>query len=228
MEATDARPVVDVWLATPDAAGRLDPQLLAPAERAAWDAIRTSRRRADWASSRALLDAVPATGRSRSLSHSRGYAVLAYASGVESIGIDVEWLAPRDFASLAELAFDPDEAAGLAALRDPAAACANFYETWTMKEAFAKALGLSLAEALRECTRERAGSTETLRLPTEQPWQATVYAPRPELRLALAVVGSDVATAVPRVRTMEWPPATVAHWPIVQQWNGTDLRARPC
>lgn len=228
MEATEAQPVVDVWLATPEAAARLDPQVLAPAERAAWDAIRTSRRRMDWASSRALLDAVPATGQSRSLSHSRGYAALACASGVASIGIDVEWLAPRDFASLADLAFDPGEAAGLASLPDPAAACASFYETWTMKEAFAKALGLPLAAALRECTRERAGGAETLRLPTEQPWRATVYAPRPELRLALAVVGTDVGTAVPRVRTMEWPPATVARWPIVQQWHGTGRHSRPC
>lgn len=222
------RAVVDVWLATPDAAGRLDPQRLSPADRAAWDSIRSPRRRVDWASSRALLDAVPATGRSHSLSHSRGYAALAVTDDALSIGIDVEWLAPREFLSLAELAFDPGEVVGLESLRDPATIRAGFYETWTMKEAFAKALRLPLAAALRECTRTFAGGADTLRLPTDQPWRAAVYAPRPELRLALALVGGAVAAAAPEVHTMEWPPAAVAHWPIVQQWRGEGRPGRPC
>ena len=222
------RPVVDVWLATPDAARRFDPQRLSDADRATWDSIRTRRRRLDWASSRALLDAVPSTGRSRSLSHSRGYAALALADDAISIGIDLEWLAPRDFLSIAELAFDPEEAAGLASLRDPAATCAGFYETWTLKEAFAKALGLPLAVALRECTRQFTGGAPTLRLPTDLPWRATVYAPRPELRLALAVVGSAVANAAPQMQTMEWPPAAPAPWPIVLHLQGAGRPGRPC
>lgn len=229
MPRAEVQSAVEVWLATPEAADHLDPERLSPADRAAWAAIRTPRRRQDWASSRALLAAAaPAAGLARSLSHSRGYAALAVARGTASIGVDVEWLAPRDFVSLADLAFDPREAAGLASLPDPATTCASFYETWTLKEAFAKALRLPLAAALRQCTRQFASGADTLRLPTEQPWRAIVYAPRPELRLALAVVGGDVTTATNRVRTMEWPPATVANWPIVQQWRGAGRPARPC
>lgn len=228
MTAVEPQPAIEAWLATPDAADRFDPQRLSAGDRAAWDSIRTRRRRLDWASSRALLAAVPSAGLACSLSHSRGYAALGVAHGPLAIGIDVEWLAPRDFLSLAEFAFDPGEAAALASLADPETTCAAFYETWTLKEACAKALRLPLAEALRRCTRQFTGDADTLRLPTGQPWQATVYAPRPELRLALAVVGDDVATAALRVRTMEWPPAAVSHWPVVRQWSNAGRHARPC
>jgi hypothetical protein len=229
MPPTDVQSVVEVWLATPEAAGRLDPEQLSPADRAAWEAIRTRRRRQDWASSRALLAAAPsAAGQARSLSHSHGYAALALARGDASIGVDVEWLAPRDFLSLAELAFGPAEAAHLASLRDPAMASALFYELWTLKEAFAKALGLPLAEALRQCTWQFGADTVDVTLPTGQPWQAVVFAPRPELRLALAIVGDPATPPAPSIRTMDWPPAAAAHWPVVQRWCAAGRGANPC
>lgn len=221
--------MVEVWLATPEAAGRLDPEQLSPADRAAWEAIRTRRRRQDWASSRALLAAAaPAAGQACSLSHSRGYAALALARATTAIGVDVEWLAPRDFPSLAELAFCPAEAAHLASLQDPAMACALFYELWTLKEAFAKALGLPLADALRQCTWQPGGDTVDVTLPTSQPWQAVVFAPRPELRLALAIVGDAATAPAPSIRTMEWPPAAAARWPVVRRWSAAGRAANPC
>jgi len=220
---------VEVWLATPQAAIQLDPKALSPGDRAAWEGIRTRRRRQDWASSRALLAAVaPTTGQVRSHSHSRGFAALALARGAASIGVDVEWLAPRDFPSLAELAFCPVEAAYLASLRDPATAGALFYELWTLKEAFAKALGLPLADALRQCAWQFGGDTVHVTIPTGQPWQAFVFAPRPELRLALAIVGDSAAPPVPSIRTMEWPPAVAAHWPVVGWWSAARRAADPC
>jgi hypothetical protein len=229
MPRAEVQSAVEVWLATPEAADQLDPEQLSPADRAAWAAIRTPRRRQDWASSRALLAAAaPAAGLARSLSHSRGYAALAVARGTASIGVDVEWLAPRDFRSLAELAFCPAETAHLASLQDPAMACALFYELWTLKEAFAKALGLRLADALRQCTWQPDGDTVHVTVPTDQPWQAVVFAPRPELRLALAIVGDSVTPTAPSIRTMEWPPATAAHWPVVQRWFVAGPATNPC
>ena len=88
-------PAVDVWLATPDAARQFDPSKLSLEDRAEWDALRTERRRLDWASSRALLGVVPvAANQAGSLSHSHGFAALARAPGHLAVGVDVEWLAP--------------------------------------------------------------------------------------------------------------------------------------
>jgi 4'-phosphopantetheinyl transferase len=229
MPPAEAQPVVEVWLATPEAADRFDPEQLSSADRTVWEGIRTPRRRQDWASSRALLAAAaPAIGQARSLSHSRGYAALALAGGATSLGVDVEWLAPRNCASLAELAFCPAEAAYLASLHDPATACALFYELWTLKEAFAKALGLPLADALRQCTWEPGGDAMYATIPTRQPWQAVVFAPRPELRLALAIVGDSANPPVPSIRAMEWPPAAAAHWPVVHRWSAAGRATDPC
>ena len=50
--------VAEVWLATPDAADQFDPSRLDLAERDEWASIRTTRRRRDWESSRALLGAI--------------------------------------------------------------------------------------------------------------------------------------------------------------------------
>lgn len=107
-------------------------------------------------------------------------------------------------------------------------ACALFYELWTLKEAFAKALGLPLADALRQCTWQFGGDTVHATVPTRQPWHAVVFAPRPELRLALAIVGGSATPPAPSFRTMEWPPAAVAHWPVVGRWSAAGRAANPC
>ena len=221
-------------MATPDAGRHLDPSRLTPADRAEWAALRTPRRRLDWASSRALLGAAPAANPddcASSLSHSHGFAVLARAPRSVSVGVDVEWLAPRDFRSMARTAYSALEADELESVEDPAVLSGRFYEFWTLKEAFAKALRLPLADALRQCCFAGAGRTAASApsVPTTRHWRATVFAPRPQLRLA-AVFVADTAGALAAVPvTVEWPPEHPVDWPVVRRHSGRGIEgAVPC
>jgi hypothetical protein len=211
----------EVWLATPAAARLFDPSKLGAADRAEWEGLHTARRRTDWASSRALMGAVPTSGsHASSLSHSRGFAALARAPGYVAVGVDVEWLSTRDFLSMARTVYSTAEADELASLGDPAGLPGRFYEAWTLKEAFAKALGLPLADALGQCCFTGADEAAAARVPTTRPWSATVFAPRPQLRLAVVMVAED-RTGVPSVlRTLEWPPGHPVAWPIVRRLFG--------
>lgn len=203
------------WLATPDAAEHLDVARLGADDTSRWREIRTARRRRDWASSRALLAAVPTTGPcSRSMSHSHGYAALVLAEPALCVGIDVEAAVPRDFLRLAEFAYSAAEARLLAAL-DPALLAGRFYEFWTLKEAFAKALGLSLAEALTECRCVDDLGNVVPSIPTGRPWRATVFAPRPDLRLAVACVADSAGQLRGRIHAEEWPVPARSQWPVV-------------
>jgi len=208
----------EVWLATPAATRLFDPSKLSVADRTAWDALHTTRRREDWASSRSLLGAVPVSdAHTISLSHSRGFAALARAPRHITVGVDVEWLATRDFVNMARTAYSPAEADELASLGDPAGLRRRFYEAWTLKEAFAKALRLPLAEALSECRFNGADDDATARVPTTRPWSATVFAPRPQLRLAVVMVADDRAAASSVLHTLEWPPGHAVAWPVVRR-----------
>lgn len=211
----------EVWLATPAAALLFDPTKLSATDRIEWDGLRTARRREDWASSRALLAGVPlADGHASSLSHSRGFAALARATGQVSLGVDVEWLSTRDFLSMARTAYSSAEADELAALGDPASLQGRFYESWTLKEAFAKALHLPLADALGQCCFTGADRATQARVPTTRPWSATVFAPRPQLRLAVVMIGGD-RTVVPSVlHTLEWPSGHEVAWPVMRRLAG--------
>jgi len=222
------------WLATPDAAERLDVARLSAEDAIRWSRIRTVRRRHDWASSRALLAAVPAEGPcSRSLSHSQGYAAMLMARPALSVGIDVEAVIPRDFLRMAEIAFTADEARHLASL-DPEQLPGRFYELWTLKEAFAKALGLSLAEALANCRWVDQAGNAVPSIPTSRPWRAAVFAPRPRLRVAVACVGDSVGQLQGQIRTQEWPTAVPSRWPVVLDLLGASAtcaavpEASPC
>jgi hypothetical protein len=211
----------EVWLATPDAADYLDPSRRADTDRDALAAIRTPRRRVDWASSRALLDAVPVgADRRSSLSHSHGYAALALVADSVAVGVDVEWLAPRDFVAMANFAYAAAEAAHLATLDDPADLCATFYQFWTLKEALAKALRLPLTDALRGCCLVDPSGARRAVIPTSRPWRAMVFAPRPQLRLAVAFVTESAATLPEALSTMEWPRPRGREWPtIMDLWT---------
>lgn len=217
---------LEIWLASPDAAALLDPSRLEVADRAEWESLHTARRRQDWASSRALLATVGVTSdEGRSLSHSHGFAALARAPGMIAVGVDVEWLAPRDFMGMARVAYSAIEADHLASLRDPQQTCAVFYELWTLKEAFAKALRLPLLEALRQCCFPVVDSSRGLpAVPTARPWRATVFAPRPQLRLALVAIATDCNELTAPCHTLEWPPERRVEWPVVRQLVGNDGR----
>lgn len=214
-------PAADVWLATPAAALLFDPSRLGAADRAEWDGLHTARRREDWASSRALLGAVPRSDRHAiSLSHSRGFAALARAPRQVAVGIDVEWLSTRDFLSMARTAYSPAEADELATIDDQANLRGRFYEAWTLKEAFAKALRLPLADALGQCCFTGADEAGAARVPTTRPWSATVFAPRPQLRLAVVMVADDTAAVPSVLHTREWPPGHAVAWPVVRRLAG--------
>jgi phosphopantetheinyl transferase (holo-ACP synthase) len=220
----------EVWLATPAAALLFDPSWLGAADRADWNGLHTARRREDWASSRALLAAVPgAGGHASSLSHSRGFAAFARAPGRVAVGVDVEWLSTRDFLSMARMAYAPAEAEELASLEDAASRRDRFYEAWTLKEAFAKALRLPLADALGQCRFTGADDASTARVPTALPWRATVFAPRPQLRLAVAMVGHDRAAVPAVLHTREWPAGDAVSWPVVRRLaSGGSAGAAAC
>ena len=203
------------WLATPDAAEHFDLARLSADDILRWREIRTARRRRDWASSRALLTAVPATiPGNRSMSHSHGYAALVLADLALQVGIDVEAMVPRNFLPMAETAYSPAEVRHLATL-DPALLAGRFYEFWTLKEAFAKALELSLAEALTQCRCVDDSGNLVPSIPTGRPWRATVFAPRPHLRLAVARVADSTRQLRGRIHTEEWPAPAQSRWPVV-------------
>jgi len=215
-----------VWLATREAASRFDPSQLDSADHAQWAAIQTRRRQVDWASSRALLSAVPnGSDQSRSLSHSHGFAALALVPSTGGVGIDVEWLTPRDFKGMAGIAYSDAERDYLESLEDTEDLLATFYLLWTLKEAFAKALGLHLADALRQCCFVDSSGTRRAEVPTTQSWRATVFAPRPQLRLAVVRTHEPAEQFFEPVDTMEWPQHRTRAWPVVLDLVSSDSHA---
>jgi 4'-phosphopantetheinyl transferase len=82
------------------------------------------------------------------LSHSGGYALLAAACGRE-VGVDLEEVRElKDFASIAERFFSPGESGKLRSVTDAAGRAAAFFNCWTRKEAFIKAIGEGLSHPL--------------------------------------------------------------------------------
>ena len=216
-------PYSAVWLAPPEAAARFDPSRLAAGELAEWIALRTERRRLDWACSRALLSAVPDDGNHiRSLSHSHGFAALALTPATNAVGVDVEWLASRDFKGMASIAYSKPEADYLASLEEPVDLCAKFYEFWTLKEAFAKAMRLPLVDALRDCRFVDTTGRFCAEIPLSLPWRALVFAPRPQLRLALIRIAEPACQLDDGITTLEWPRPRDREWPLVLDIAGGD------
>jgi 4'-phosphopantetheinyl transferase len=75
------------------------------------------------------------------VSHSGNGALIAVSREIE-VGVDLEWLRPREtYPDLARRFFTATEADAVCDLR-------SFYAVWTRKEAFLKALGLGLAGGL--------------------------------------------------------------------------------
>jgi 4'-phosphopantetheinyl transferase len=214
---------IETWLATPEAAGLFDPSRLNGPDRQEWASLQTTRRRRDWASSRALRLAAGVAGdQSRSHSHSHGHAALALAPAAVAVGVDLEWLAPREFRGMADIAYSAAECALLASIDDPQDLCATFYELWTLKEAFAKALRLPLVDALRQCHLVDAALDWHADLPTARHWRATVFAPRPQLRLAVAHVADAPEDLNGRLGTFEWPQPRGGDWTVIRSLSGGD------
>ncbi|HQY69301.1 MAG TPA: 4'-phosphopantetheinyl transferase superfamily protein [Pseudomonadales bacterium] len=84
------------------------------------------------------------------LSHSGSLALLAVSDGAGLLGVDIEFHRPmRNFQSLATRNFAPREAASLPGL-DGAELAGEFYDLWTLKEAFVKACGAGLSQSLAD------------------------------------------------------------------------------
>lgn len=95
----------------------------------------------------ALAGAAASSGLQFNLSHSGGLGLVGWSWG-RDIGVDVEvWRSLRDEAALVRRYFSHNEVAAWEAL--PAAARHEaFYNLWTRKEAYVKALGRGLGLAL--------------------------------------------------------------------------------
>jgi hypothetical protein len=219
---------VVLWLAAPDAAMAFRADALDAADLLRYERIRRERRRRDFVVSRALLQGL--RGESSAplpLSHSGGYAcaaqIKADAASRLAFGLDLEAHQPRDELTLARFAFNADEVEGIENRR-AAERARCFYALWTLKEAVAKALGLPLLDALRECVFAPHAGGWRVRIPTDAPYTLTVLEPRPALTLAIALIGRSAPL---NVAMQEWPSAAGARWPVVAQITRGEVPSPP-
>ena len=155
---------------------------------------------------------------SLSYSHSRDgagclAAAVALAGGGGKVGVDLEWLRqPRgNLVALARRAFAPDEAALLAQAAqsmDDDSLWLLFAHLWTLREAAAKAFGLSLAAARARLQVQRVhwvagqgealGNSWQLRFDgqVQRNWTCQHWQPVPDLLLAALWRCADDAQAV--------------------------------
>jgi len=82
------------------------------------------------------------------LSHSGDYGMLAVTEH-RQVGIDIECIRPVSVLSIARRYFMPEEYNCLATLSEPEK-LKMFYRLWTCKEAYVKARGLALSDALSD------------------------------------------------------------------------------
>lgn len=206
------RSAAQLWLAGPEAADHLDDGRLDEPDRRRAARLAGQRKEAEWRASRALRQAVAVpAGAPTSLSHSAGYAALAVGSPGCRIGVDLEAVRPRDVRRLARFCYSHDEARRLEGLANDRA-LQEFYVCWTLKEACAKALGLPLLTALRQCRFLKEGDRWCGSVTHGGRWEATVWQPRPEL--VLSVVVFDQAVAEARWQCREWP-GVPGNWPVL-------------
>jgi hypothetical protein len=211
--STDTR--LTLWLGFPTARAHFDASTLSEADRARHAGFRASRRRADFEVSRALLSIADVGTAAHSMSHSAEHAALLIAPAGWRIGVDLEINRPRDVLRLARFAFDEREVRALEAAV-PEARQALFYTLWTLKESFAKALQLELVDALRQCIFWIDGSEWRGLVPTDAAWSAAVFQPRPDIFIAAAWIGDEIAA----LSTWEWPPKQRADWPLIAACAG--------
>jgi len=119
------------------------------------------------------------------LSHSNGRALIATARGV-AIGCDIEWRNP-DLACprVARRLFARAECEALTAL-PPDQWVAGFFNCWTRKEAYVKALGLGLSYPLDAFTVSVAPDAPARFISDEPGWTLGSFEPAPGYQAALA------------------------------------------
>jgi 4'-phosphopantetheinyl transferase len=121
------------------------------------------------------------------LANSGDFAAYAFTSGCE-IGVDIEQhRALRDFENIARRFFSPEEAAELLEL-SPTEITAGFFNCWTRKEAFIKALGGGLSiplDSFRVTLRPGADA----RMISPPGWTLYAFTPAPDYAGAIAYPG---------------------------------------
>lgn len=199
----------------------MDPGRLSIGDGRRWESLRCGhRKRVEWAASRALMQYLGVDKMDNfSLSHAASHAAVAVAPTSFRIGVDIEAVRPRDVRRLAALCFARDEVNATVASSWFDELC-DFYIRWTLKEAFAKALGQPLATCLRECCFWPRADGWSGRLPATVPWNAVVYEARRGVFLAAAVIGNGARHQDVWVR-QEWPPERRADWRLI-------ARVSPC
>ena len=142
------KPILHLYLATPDCAARYRAELLDKADRLRLSHHPARAAQTGWRASRFLKQQAAADGFagnpnfSGSLSHSGGHAVLAMPSADFPVGVDLEKLRPRRFDAWPDWVLQASEVQWLQSHAD----LADYYALWTLKEALLKAVGLGLAD----------------------------------------------------------------------------------
>jgi len=85
------------------------------------------------------------------LSHTRGAVLIGISIGRE-VGIDIEWQRPMEDLEAMARSVMSDQELGLWKVLRPESRPSAFYEVWTRKESYLKAIGLGLYRSLQDVT----------------------------------------------------------------------------
>ncbi|NEQ43482.1 MAG: 4'-phosphopantetheinyl transferase superfamily protein [Leptolyngbya sp. SIOISBB] len=143
-----------------------------------------------------------------SLSHTNGIAVFA-AAHLENIGIDIENTQRQlDYLQIANTSFSVSEIQEIESLSDQVLKD-RFFQYWTLKEAYTKALGMGLSFPFNQCifhispdSEESISFFDRTAKNTDLDWQFALLQPLEHLCIALAVHSSRNL----KVRTMKVIP----------------------
>ena len=193
------KPILRLYLATPDCAARYRAELLDAADRLHLSRHPDRAAQTSWRASRFLKQQAAADGFSGnpnfsgSLSHSGGHAVLTVPSADFPVGVDLERLRPRRFDAWPDWVLQTDEVQWLQSHAD----LADYYALWTLKEALLKAVGLGLADMPQVGLRQEGRDWRLCAGGCF--WQGAVF----------LLGGEWLCGAV-------WPPGVAAEW----EWRG--------
>ena len=138
-----------------------------------------------------------------SLSHTAGCVACAISSDT-AVGVDVERTDRRAAVTqLADRYFSEREAAELRALSE-SMRLVRFTELWTLKEAYLKSVGVGLSGSLSAVSFrfDAAGSMDVTGPSNLADWHFALFAPLPDVRLGVAVLGATPPRLV--VRAQDW------------------------
>ena len=138
------------------------------------------------------------------LSHSHDWVILAL-SNIGAVGVDVEWnQRKRSMIEIAERFFLPRETAMLKKLK-PDEQHARFFQWWTIKESYVKALGSGIAGALSGTEIETVALDRiALRLTDNASCDADVhcwqYALATNYEMAITLIAAQPCNSAPQIR----------------------------